>query len=268
MIRLGIGITPDRYILVLLIGSIFIHKAFKFLHDFLPFLFVILGYDFLRGFADDLNPKIHLLGRANLIGGYIPTVQLQHLLYTPGFLHWYDYTMSFLYLLHFAVPLALAFVLWLYHKKGFFEFTIGLSLISYAALLLYLIYPTAPPWLAAQQGFIPPVTKILNVVLWRLPEQYHFPTFYNLIGSNLVAAVPSMHAGYSFLVALYAVRYFKKWGLIFIPYFVLMWFTIVYLGEHYVIDIILAAIIDLAAFWLSIQIVRNYKKWWETGIRA
>ncbi len=267
MVKLGIGITPDRYLIVLLIASLFTHKVFKFLHDFLPFILVILGYDFLRGFADDLNPRIHYLEKVHatqfLFNGHIPTVELQHLFYTPGVLHWYDYGGSFLYLLHFAVPLGFAFILWLYNRRGFLEFSVGLSLVSYSALLFYLIFPTAPPWLAAKHGYIPEVTKILTVVVRSFPEQYHLPTIYRSIGSNLVAAIPSMHAGYAFLVFLYAIRYFKKWGLIFLPYFLLMWLTIIYLGEHYIIDILIAVLFDMVFFWLSILIVKNSKHWWQ-----
>ncbi len=272
LIKLGIGITPDRYLLILLIASLFTHKIFKFLHDFLPFIFIILSYDFFRGFVDNLNPNIHYLSRANLTKtlffGHLPTVELQHAFYTPGMLHWYDYGATILYLLHFAVPLGFAFILWVYHRRGFLEFSTGLTLVSYSALLLYLVYPAAPPWLASQQQVIPHVTKIFNVVLTHFPEILHLPTFYQYVGINLVAAVPSMHAAYSFLVFLYAVRYFKKWGLIFLPYFLLMWLTIVYLGEHYLVDILIGAVLDIIFFAVSILIVRNYKHWWNETTKS
>lgn len=272
MIRLGIGITPDRYLIVLLIGSLFLHKVFKFLRDFLPFIFVILSYDFFRGLAGEINPRIHYLEKINatkfIFHGHIPSVELQQLFYTPGFLHWYDYAASFLYLLHFAVPLAFAFILWIYYRKGFLEFSLGLCLVSYGALLFYLVYPTAPPWLAAKYGLIPPVTKILNVVLASFPDVYHLPTIYKVIRGNLVAAVPSMHAAYAFLVFLYAVRYFKRWGYVFLPYFLLMWLTIIYLGEHYIVDIILAVVFDLGFFGLSILIVKNFRHWYNDANKS
>lgn len=264
MIRQGIGITPDRYLIVLILGTLFIHKTFKFLHDFIPFILIILSYDFFRGFVDDINPHIHYLSKINLtkfiFNGHLPTVDLQNIFYTPGILHWYDYGGSILYLLHFAVPLAFAFILWLYKRKGFLEFSVGLSLVSYGALLVYLFYPTAPPWLAAKHQMIPHVTKIFDIVLLSFPEKLHLPTLYQYIGQNLVAAVPSMHAAYSFLVFLYAFRYFKKWGLIFLPYFLLMDVAIVYLGEHYVVDILLGFIFDLIFFVLSILIVKFFKQ--------
>lgn len=266
MIKLGIGITPDRYLLVLLIASISTHKFFKFLHDFIPFILIILAYDFFRGVAAKLNPYFHYLGRVHatqfLFNGHIPTVELQKLFYTPGVLHWYDIAASLLYLVHFATPLGFAFILWLYFRKAFLEFSLSLTLVSYGALLVYLFYPTAPPWLAAQQGFIPPVTKILDVVVKNLPEIWHLPTFYQYIGQNLVAAVPSMHAAYSFLIFLYALRYFKKWSVIFLVYFLLMWLTTIYLGEHYVVDLLIGAIFDFVVFGLSIIIIKHNRGWY------
>ncbi len=267
MVKSGIGITPDRYFFVLLLGSLFLHKTFKFLHDFLPFILIILSYDFLRGFADDINRNVHYLEKVNatkfLFNGNIPTLFMQNLFYHPHFLQWYDYAASYLYLLHFAVPLAFAFLLWVYSRKAFLEFSIGLSLVSYAALLLYVLFPTAPPWLASTHGYIPHVTKIFNVVFAHTSDQA--PTIYKFIGQNLVAAVPSMHAAYSFLIFLYALRYFKKWGFLVLIYCILMWLAIVYLGEHYLIDILTGAIFDLFFFVISIWVVQNYKHWYKTS---
>lgn len=263
MITQGIGITPDRYLIVLLAGAFLIHHSKHFIHDFVPFILIIIGYDFLRGFADDINPRIDYLTPINstkwLFQNHIPTVDLQNMFY-HGVLHWYDYSASILYLLHFAMPLAFGFFLWFYNRHNFREFMLGLGLVSYLALLVYLIYPTAPPWLASQKGLIPPITKIFNVVLSTIPEKIHLPTIYDDIGGNLVAAIPSMHGGYSFLVFLYAVRYLGKWGYLFAPYFLLMWLTIIYLGEHYLLDIFLGAVFSVVAFKLSQIIYSRYSK--------
>lgn len=262
MISQGIGLTPDRYLIVLLAGALLIHHSKHFIHDFAPFIFIILAYDFLRGFADNINPLVHyqlpIQATLWLFWGNIPTVVLQNVFYTPGFLHWYDYSATFLYLLHFAMPLFLAFILWFYNRRHFREFMLGVALASYVALLAYLIYPVAPPWLASQQHFIPPITKILNVVLNSYPDRYHLPTFYSLIGSNLVAALPSMHAAYAFLVFLYGVRFFGKIGYLFAPYFLAMWFSIIYLGEHYFIDIAAGATLALIIFHFSKLFMRKY----------
>ncbi len=264
MIKQGIGITPDRYLLVLLIGSFFLHRALKFLHDFIPFILVIIGYDYIRGFVDNINQNIHYIEPINitkwLFNGQIPTVDLQHRFYTPGNPAWYDYAATLLYLLHFAVPLAFAFMLWFYHKKYFQEFSVGFAILSYGAVITYLVFPVSPPWLAALHGYIPPVTKIFNVVLQEFPEALHLPTIYQAIDANLVAAVPSMHASYPFLVFLYAARYFKWWSVLALPYAILMWITIIYLGEHYLIDIVVGLLYCLVAFYLSIVIIKHHIK--------
>src|SRR5260221_952763 len=242
MVKQGIGITPDRYIVVLFVGAAFIHRGKQFLHDFLPFLLLLLSYEFLRGFADDLNHRIHYFEpiRATqwLFNNHIPTVELQHRFFSLGMFHWYDYLATVLYLLHFAVPFGFAFVLWLYNRKYFVEFMVSLAILSYAGFISYLLFPIAPPWLAAKMGYIPPVVKIFNLVLATMPETLRLPTLYRLIGTNLVAALPSMHAAYSTLVALFCFKFFGKSGLLLTIYAVAMWLAIVYLGEHYVIDIV------------------------------
>ncbi len=252
MVQLGVGITPDRFLIILLLGSLFLHRFWRFLHDFLPFLLIIIAYDYLRGYADDLNPRTHFIEPVNLtklmFGGHIPTVDLQHWFYTSGQFHWYDYGAAFLYLLHFAVPLGFAFLLWMKNKKQFKEFMLGLVILSYAAFLTYLIYPTAPPWLAAKMGLIAPIVKIFNLVTAVFPDRVYFPTIYQVFSSNLVAAIPSMHASYPFLVFLFALKYLKKAAPIILVYTLAMWLTIVYLGEHYVIDILVGIIYCLVAF--------------------
>src|SRR5205807_662956 len=142
------------------------------------------------------------------------------------------------------------FFLWVSNRKQFREFMLGIVLISYAGFLSFLIYPTAPPWLASQMGFIPPVTKILNVVLQSFPNRDQIPTFYFFIKSNLVAAIPSMHAAYPTLMLLYGLKFFGKKGWVFLIYALSMWFTIVYLGEHYVIDILVGVIYCLVVFMI------------------
>lgn len=256
MITLGIGITPDRYFLVLLIGSFLIHRSKQFIWDFLPFISVLIFYDFLRGFADNLNPAVHYLGVINLtkwiFHNQIPTVYLQRRFYHPGHLSWYDFGASFLYMLHFGVTLAFAFGLWFYSRKHFKEFMLALVLLSYAALITYLIFPVSPPWFATVHGYLPGVTKVFNIVSSKFSSGFNPPTIYLTFSPNLVAAFPSMHASYPFIIMLFSVRYFGWKGLIWLPYVLGMWVSIVYLGEHYFVDIAAAVIYCLVFFGLSI----------------
>lgn len=264
MIYFGIFISLDRYAVVLLAGAFIIHHNKRFIHDFLPFILILISYDFFRGFADDINKNVHFFEAINItkwiFNGHMPTVELQSRFYTPGFLHWYDYGAAFLYLIHFAVPLLFAFYLWIRNKKYFREYMLALVLLSYAGFLSYLLYPSAPPWLASAQGYIPHVTKIFNVVMSQFPQRIDVPTLYRFVGYNLVAAIPSMHASYPFLTLLFAIRYFKLKGFLFLPYVLGMWLTIIYLGEHYFIDVVVGVIYCLVIFGVTQPLFNRYHK--------
>lgn len=255
MVWLGIGITPDRYVLILLLLSLFLKRTRKFLLDWLPFLIILITYDFFRSFADVLNPRVHYWEPIHvdelLFGGQIPPITLQELYYTPGFLHWYDHLGAILYFLHFALPLGFAFILWLKSSSYFKQFTIALLFLSYAGWITYLIFPAAPPWLASQEGYISGVTKILDFVLKSFPERLNLPTIYYNFEPNKVAAIPSLHAAYPVLVFLFALKFFGKKALFFLPYVIGVWISIVYLGEHYVIDALLGGLYAVVIFYIT-----------------
>lgn len=254
MVWLGIGITPDRYAPGLLLVSLFVKKTRKFLLDWLPFLFILITYDFLRSFASVLNPRVHYLEPAQidqLIFGQLPTITLQNLFYTTGSLHWYDFLSAILYFLHFALPLGFAFILWLKNNSYFKQFTIAILFLSYAGWITYLIYPVAPPWLASDKGYIDHVTKILDVTLKSFPDRLHLPSIYHNFNPNLVAAVPSLHAAYPLLVFLFALKFFGKKAYFFIPYVAGIWLSIIYLGEHYFIDALLGGVYAIVFFYIT-----------------
>lgn len=254
MILLGIGITLDRYFFVLFLGALLIKRARSFLLDWGPFLLILLSYEFLRGFAADLGPRVNFLPQIKIdqfIFGQVPTIVLQKLFYDPKIFHWYDYFATILYFGHFVLPLSFAYILWIYKKQYFREFLTGISILSYGAWITFLIFPTAPPWMAAEKGYIPHMTKILDHILGIFPQRLDVPTVYHYLNPNPVAAVPSLHAAYPFLVFLSAIYFFGARALFFLPYVFAVWVAIVYLGEHYVADIIFGVIYSLLFFWVT-----------------
>lgn len=261
MIFSGIGITPDRYALVLILGSLFIpegkkvsfiNKTRKFLIDWLPFLFILISYDFLRSLAPILNSRVHykeMIDFDNWLFGQNPAIFLQNMFYKSGQISLIDYLSIMFYFLHFALPLAFGFILWLENRLYFKRFTNALLILSYAAFLTFVAFPAAPPWLAAREGILPGVIKIVDIVLKSFPDRLHLPSIYHNFNPNPVAAVPSLHAAYPLLVLFFAVNFFGKKGLFFIPYVLGTWFSLVYLGEHFVVDIILGVIYTIIVFF-------------------
>jgi hypothetical protein len=263
MIWQGVGIAPDRYAFVLLLGSLLIKRTRSFLLDWVPFLFILISYDFLRSLSPTLNPRVHY---QSLIDGdlflfhQLPNLTLQQMFFNPNHLGFLDYFTTIFYFLHFALPLAFGFLLWIYNKNYFRLFVIALCLMSYMAWVSYVIYPAAPPWLAQEKGYISGVTKIMNQTLNSFPDRFHLPTVYTKFNPNPTAAMPSMHAAYPFLVLLFSFYFFGKKALIFTPYVFMMWFSLVYLGEHYVVDILAGIIYASAFFGLTVWLKNNYKK--------
>jgi hypothetical protein len=254
MIWQGIGIAPDRYALVLILGSLLIKKTRGFLLDWMPFLFILIAYDFLRGLVPFLNNNVHFteMIQADItMFGVLPNLALQNLFYNPDHLGFLDFYATFFYFLHFALPLSFGFLLWITNKASFRIFVTAILLLSYAAWVTYVIFPAAPPWLAEKQGYIQGVTKILDKTLGVFPDRYDLPSIYHNFNPNPVAAVPSLHAAYPMLVLLFCLKFFKWKGLIFLPYVITVWFSMVYLGEHYVIDELIGGLYALTFFLLA-----------------
>src|SRR5438445_1481822 len=54
MLSQGIEVLPDRYAVAMLVGAIILGRGRRFITDWSPFIGLLISYDFLRGFADDL----------------------------------------------------------------------------------------------------------------------------------------------------------------------------------------------------------------------
>jgi PAP2 superfamily protein len=250
MIEQGVEALPDRYAIAMLVGALVLGRAKRFMHDWLPFIGLLVSYDFLRGFADDLSGRVQYVQSIQLdeaMFTVVPTVALQNLLFASS-LHWWDYAATIVYFLHFVLPLGFAMVLWLQQRRRFTEFVTSLTLLSYAGWLTYIAFPSAPPWMAAQAGYLGGVTRILDRTIDFLPNHLDLPTVYRTLDPNPIAAIPSLHAAYPFLVLLFAVKFFRWRGLVVLPYVAAVWLAVIYLGEHYATDVIIGAAYAVAAF--------------------
>ncbi|MDE3112101.1 MAG: inositol phosphorylceramide synthase [Chloroflexota bacterium] len=258
MVTQGVEPLPDRFAVVMLVGAVILGRGKRFIADWSPFVFLVVSYDFLRGLAPALSGRAHFLASIDIdrgIFGVVPTVALQGLLFT-GTPRWYDYFATFVYFLHFVVPLGFAMILWLRDRGYFAEFVASITLLSYAAWVTYVVFPAAPPWMAAQAGHLTGVTRILDKTIDLLPHRLDLPSVYKALDPNPVAAIPSIHAAYPFLVLLFALRVFGRRSLFVALYVAAVWWAIVYLGEHYATDVIIGVAYATAAFAAGPAVVR------------
>ena len=255
----GVFLSADRYFLILLVPALALRVGRAYVRDFLPFVALVLVYEEARGAAHLLHPHPFyepMLTLDRLIGlGQVPTIRLQDWLW-QGHLEWYDHAFSLLDRLHFIVPPTLLFLIWLERREVFYRCAATLVAVSFAGAATFAAFPAAPPWLASKHGLIPHVARIGYVEGGSSPVSTSKSWIEANILSNPVAAVPSLHAAYALLVLLFACAWRGRQGLWAAPYTLGMWFTVVYLGDHYVVDIAIGAAYAIAGWLLIPRLLR------------
>lgn len=143
------------------------------------------------------------------------------------------------------VPVPIAFGLWLYLKgerKLYLRFSMVFLLVNLIGFAGYYIHPAAPPWYAMNYGFEPLLDTPGNTAgLARFDQLLGITVFEGIYGrnANVFAAVPSLHAAYMVVALAYAVMgCCRKWLIaLFALIMVGIWWTAVYSGHHYLIDV-------------------------------
>jgi len=235
MLWRGISIEPEWVVLALLLVAIALGRGRSFIVDWLPFLVLFLAYEEMRGFAAKTGFAPHdLSGLERIVfGGAIPTLVLQHAFYHPGVVSWQDVVAMFFYFMHFPLPIVVGFYFWINSREHFRRFVAALLLMSFLAFATYLFYPSAPPW----YQFPDQVVKINNQTVQALWQgKYFVSEIYNSFNPNKFAAFPSLHAAFPTLAAAYAWSRYRALAIGLIAWSAAVLLSIVYLGEHYVVD--------------------------------
>lgn len=232
--------------------------------EWVPFLGMLIAYDSLRGSAAHLF-GVHYLPQLDLdktlFGGTVPTVTLQHWLW-HGQVVWYDVIFWAVYLTHFFATPLVAAVLWKLDRQRFRVFAVLVAVLSFAGLATYALYPAAPPWMASQNHLIAPVTRIVPLV-WQYVGLHAAGSFveHGYRYANDVAAVPSLHAAFSLLIAITLWPHKRKWlRPVVAAYPLLMAFSLVYGAEHYVSDILLGWAYCLVAVVAGRALIRSFSE--------
>ncbi len=270
MIARGISVTPDVVVVGFGLAALLLGRGRLFLRDWIPFIALFFAYELMRGYADKFGLPIHVtdvISIEKIIGfGTLPTVWLQSLFH-HGAASASDpvATISLIfYFLHFPLPLAVGFLLWIHQRRAYYDYVAALILLSMAAFVTYLLLPVAPPWFAADPQRAAPycggacVTGVLHLrdagfagleSFFRFGKYiFSYQDIYS-ISSNDVAAFPSLHAAYPFLAFMFARRAFPRAGWLMLAYTACVCFAIVYLGEHWIFDIIGGVIYASAAYF-------------------
>jgi PAP2 superfamily protein len=259
------GDFPSAVSLLIVMGAaaLWVNRGGAFLRDWLPVLLGLLAYAGAGQFASKLDFQVHYMPQIDMdraIGfGHLPTVELQHLLYRGG-TGALEVFAAVMYVSHFFVPILFGFYVWWRGRRdAFTELMFGLLAVSVLAEITFVLAPTAPPWMAADHGLIPPVHHVFKQTLADL----HLGKASAFVGNpksyNTVAAMPSLHAAWPVVCMLVARRYkLPRWVLVALALqFTGVLFSIVYMGDHYVSDAVVGAIYALAASWFVAAVLRR-----------
>ena len=255
------GLPTDRVVLLgWVLAGLVVHalcsgwrSLVRLVVDWFPLAAALLAYDQTRGLADGFGFPVHVTEPAAvdrwLGGGVLPTVWLQQHLTAE----WWQALAALVYGSHFVVtPLVLG-ILWVRDRARWARYARLVVALSAAGLVTYVLYPAAPPWLAAKQHVIEPVHR-LSGSGWQV---LGLPRAGTLLEHgqgqvNQVAAVPSLHTAFAVLVVLVllpaARRLWVRAALL--SYAVLMPLVLVWAGEHYVVDTLLGTLYAVAAVLL------------------
>ena len=104
-------------------------------------------------------------------------------------------------------------------------------------LVVYWALPTAPPWWAAERGHTEPIRRIMVEAGEKFWKRLWWPLYDGLEG-NPFAAMPSLHFATSVMAARVLSDVARGPGALAWAYALTLGFGLVYLGEHYVLDLI------------------------------
>ncbi len=255
MLWRGVSIEPEWVLLVLLVIAIALGRGRTFLADWTPFLLLFFAYEAMRGFAAKTNfPPHDLSGMERWVfRGTIPTLVLQHDFYHPGVVGIQDIIAMFFYFMHFVLPIVIGFVFWVNSREYYWRFVAALLLMCFLAFVTYLFWPSAPPWYQLHD-----VVKINDQTVRTLWGYTLVTPIYHSFNSNPFAAFPSLHAAFPALAAVYAWQRYRLLALGLVLWTLAVLVSIVYLGEHYVVDA-LAGMVYVAAATMIVQAVSHLR---------
>jgi drug/metabolite transporter superfamily protein YnfA len=230
-----------------------------------PLFVALWAYDMARRHADEVGRAVAVHGpihiERTLFFGHLPTNwffgTLGHVR-TP----WMSIPFDLIWISHFFVPLGLAGVLWVRNRRLYATYAVATCLMMLIAVVVFTLQPTAPPWYAAQQGLVN-ASRTIGQGFRSMGVDFIAANMAKGTNSaNPFAAIPSLHTGYSLLVAYVLARHVettrgRRWSMLFFLYPLAMMTTLVANGEHYVTDCLVAVPVVALAWWSAQRIVRR-----------
>jgi hypothetical protein len=257
-----VGFKTDQLVLIFIFNTLFYisEGTRRFILGFSIFIVYWILFDYMKAFPNYLFNAVHIKDlyglEKSLFGihyhGLTLTPNEYCKLNSNAFL---DVLTGLFYLMWVPVPLAFATYLFFKNKEQFVRFSLTFVWVNLLGFVLYYAFPAAPPWYVQEHGFEFIAKTAGNTAgLARFDHYFNITLFQGIYskGSNVFAAMPSLHSSYPVIVAYYGLK--NKLGKINIFFFIVMtgiWFSAIYTSHHYTLDVlagISCAIIGIISF--------------------
>jgi membrane-associated phospholipid phosphatase len=234
--------------LILVVGR----RRLAFLKSWIPFLVVFLSYEALQGLVSVVVANSGIISLYAIdapLWGFNLTGAVQSALLSPAM----TAVMTFFYSLHLPLVILASIYLWYADKSIYKRYTYAIIVTSYCALVTFLLFPTAPPWYEGA------ARNLLQGINSAAPVQI-YTNMMNLIEADKFAAFPSLHSAFAIIFLFYMRKRGKLHGLVALSIAAGVLFSTVYLGQHYLIDIIGGAVYSLSACLLVDWLIKRSEK--------
>jgi membrane-associated phospholipid phosphatase len=263
------SVLEHRAILAVFLVALASGHGRTFVRDWVPLVAVASLFVLLRQVAA-ASPLPHqgaAVARVELalFGGVSPSTWLQQRFYVPGHSGLLEYAATVVHGSYFFGFVTVGLGLWQFARHHFRGYTLTLALTFGLGLAGYVLLPTEPPWLAAREGLGPPAQRVIVETTQGTPlaagmvaAGRAWQRDPDALGDpNPAAAMPSVHTAITAALALHLARASRALGVLGLLYTLAMGAALIYLGEHYVIDVVAGLAAAAAAYLMSRRLFRD-----------
>jgi membrane-associated phospholipid phosphatase len=196
--------------------------------------------------------------------GVPPTLRLQRAFSAPGAVNRAERVLVWSHWMWFAVPHATVVYVLLRAPDRFPAAAARMYGVFDVGAVFYWAIPTAPPWWAAARGRLDDGQPLrVRRMMIEYGEKFwgdRWGALYDVLGGNPLAAMPSLH----FATSLMAVHLLSEVGpgsgAVGWTYAVTLGLALVYLGEHYAVDLIGGAALAEGVRFAAPRLTPLYKR--------
>lgn len=206
-----------------------------------------LPYDDPARLRQRLRIRYPVRSDRRLGGGVLPNTRLQRALSRPDCVTPLDRVLAWTHWVWFLEPYLALILMLVRHTDRFPRAARQAAAVFDIGCAVYIALPTAPPWWAAENGYTGE-DEVRRIMIEIGEETWGpaWPRMYGTLGSNPWAAMPSLHFATSLLAAILLAEAGPVEGILGSAYAATLGFALVYLGEHYVTDLLAGAALVLA----------------------